>query len=74
MVEQIAKMVYSTAEAAEYLNISVQGIKHHLYVSCDLEPDGKIGRNLFFTLATLDKLKTQKRKPGRPLSASPPTD
>ena len=60
------KPIYSTAEAAEYLGISVQGLKHHIYVAKDLEPDGKIGRSLFFTQATLDILNDQKRQPGRP--------
>ena len=60
------KEIYSTKEAAEYLGLSVQGIKHHIYTSGDLVPDAKIGRNLVFTKATLDNFESQKRTPGRP--------
>lgn len=58
--------LYSTAEAARYLGLSVATVKYHIYQAKDLSPDTTIGRNLVFTQATLDAFAANKRSPGRP--------
>ena len=52
--------MYSTKEAAEYLGMTVAGIKYHLYVAKDLKPDKKIGQALVFLKSTLDEFKKRK--------------
>ena len=60
------KTIYSTKEAAQFLELSVQGVKHHIYNTKDLAPDGKIGQAIYFTRSNLESFKTIKRKAGRP--------
>lgn len=66
--------LYSTAEAAAYLGLSVIGLKHHLYTLKDLAPDHKIGHALVFTQATLDRFRQIKQIPGRRPAAKPASD
>jgi excisionase family DNA binding protein len=47
--------VFSTREAAKYLRVSVPTIKHHVYKTRRLVPDGRIGQNLLFNKETLDR-------------------
>lgn len=58
--------LYSTREAAAYLDIKLATLKHHLYVAKDLLPDGVIGKSLIFQRVTLDRFASLKRAPGRP--------
>lgn len=54
-------------EAAEYLGITVAGVKHHLYDVCDLEADDSISGVLIFYKESLDRWDEQvRRRPGRP--------
>jgi len=55
--------LYSTKEAAAYLNLSVSGVKHYVYIAKKLKPIKK-GNSLVFTQEQLDIL--SRRKPGRP--------
>jgi hypothetical protein len=57
---------YSTPEAAAYLGLSVSVVKHHIYQTKRLRPDGKVGKNMVFTKRTLDAFKGEARKGGRP--------
>ena len=66
--------LFSTAQAAEYLGLSVSSMKYHLYSAGDLTADIKVGQALLFTRETLDRFSENKRPPGRPKgSASLPT-
>ena len=62
-----ATKLYGIAEAAEYLELSISGLKYHLYPERDLCPIrvGK-GRTLVFTQKMLDFFLASRRKPGRP--------
>lgn len=53
--------MYTTAEAAEYLGLSVSAVKKHIYVIGDLAPDRTAGRTLLFSRATLDRFKRDGR-------------
>ena len=46
--------IFSTAEAADYLGITVSTLKYHLYEKGHLRPDRVIGDNLVFYQETLD--------------------
>jgi len=59
--------LYSTAEAAEYLGLSVSAVKYHVHVAGNLRPR-KIGGHLVFTLAHLEHFLDTRRGPGRPKS------
>jgi len=64
-----AEDLYSTAQAAQYLNVHVGTIKRHLYQTRLLKPSGKLGGRLFFTRDILDTFDAS-RPPsygGRPL-------
>ena len=66
--------LFSTAQAAEYLGLSVSSMKYHLYSANDLAADIKVGQALLFTRETLDRFAENKRPPGRPKgTASLPT-
>jgi len=58
---------YGIAEAAEYLGLSISGLKHHLYPERNLCPIrvGE-GRVLMFTQEMLDTFLANRRRPGRP--------
>jgi len=47
--------LYSTAEAAAYLGLTIDGVKYHVYQSRRLRPDKKVGHALIFTRETLDR-------------------
>lgn len=66
-METKAVKLYGITEAAEYLNLSVSGLKHHLYPEKDLCPIrvGE-GRVLVFTQDMLDRFQANRRPPGRP--------
>lgn len=61
--------IYTTAQAAKLLNLSISTVKYHLYVARDLKADLKAGHTLLFSRKTLDKFTANKRKPGRPKKA-----
>jgi len=63
----------STKEAAAYVGLSVQGLKHHLYQVKDLSADAKVGQTLIFRKSTLDAFLETKRSPGRPPSSAEPS-
>lgn len=58
------KELYTTAQAAEYLDLSISTVKYHVYQG-NLKPE-KPGHDLIFTKAMLDEFKQNKRGPGRP--------
>lgn len=57
--------IYSVAEAAEYLGLSVPAVKHHVYNTGTLVGTLK-GNSRVFTKAELDAWSAQRRGPGRP--------
>lgn len=57
--------LYSTAEAAEYLGLSLAAMKYHTHIAENLRPQ-KVGHSLVFTQAQLDEFLATRRKPGRP--------
>ncbi len=57
--------LYSTKEAAEYLELGVSAIKYHIHVAKNLHPL-KVGNSLVFTQEQLDEFKANRRSPGRP--------
>jgi len=58
------KNLYTTAQAAEYLDLSISTVKYHVYQG-NLKPE-KPGHDLIFTKAMLDEFNQNKRGPGRP--------
>ena len=58
--------LYTTATAAEYLDLSVSTIKYHLYTSGLLKADAHLGHTLVFFKETLDAFAEQERPTGRP--------
>ena len=62
--------LYSTAEAAAYLGLSVPAVKHHVYAAGTLKPE-KVGHSLVFTKAMLDEFNEGRRGPGRPRKEEP---
>ncbi len=58
------KKLYSTNEAAEYINFSVSALKYHIKQG-NIKPQ-KIGHSLVFTKSQLDNFMSEKRQPGRP--------
>jgi hypothetical protein len=64
--------IYTVRQAAEYLGLTVPTIKHHIYVSHTLVPDGQIGHNVIFYQGTLDAWAATRRGPGRPPDPKPP--
>jgi len=55
--------LFSTKEAAEYLGLHIQTLKHHIYKVGDLR--GRLlGKSLVFTQEELDQFKQVKRPPG----------
>jgi len=48
--------LFGTREAAEYLGISISGVKHHLYRTGKLRGEKK-GNGLIFRQSSLDTLK-----------------
>jgi hypothetical protein len=61
------KTTFSTAEAAEYLDMEVGALKNHIYRTGALKVEfpGR-GRTLIFKKADLDKFARERRPPGRP--------
>ncbi len=57
--------IYSVAEAADYLGLSVPAVKHHVYNTGTLLGTLK-GNSRVFTKAELDAWSAQRRGPGRP--------
>lgn len=57
-------------EAADYLGLSVAGVKHHLYVSRLLVADGKFGTQVALRRATLDAFRREPSHRGRPTPGS----
>lgn len=59
------KKLYSTAEAANYLGISVSALKYHIYFAEDIAGQ-LVGRTLVFTEDELEKFNNTRRPQGRP--------
>ncbi len=59
------KNLYSTKEAAEYLDLTVATLKYHVHKAGNITPR-KIGNSFVFTRAQLDQFKSQRRQQGRP--------
>ena len=57
--------LYSTAEAAEYLDLSLAAIKYHIYRARTLKAH-RVGNSLVFTQEQLDEFNKTRRPPGRP--------
>lgn len=57
--------IFSVAEAAQYLGVSVPAVKHHIYNTGTLRGTLK-GNSRVFTRAELDAWSAQRRGPGRP--------
>jgi hypothetical protein len=60
------KDLFSTAEAARYLGLSLATVKYHIHTMGNLKPDAKVGPALVFRRTTLDRFLKEKRGPGRP--------
>lgn len=58
--------IFDLKGAAAYLGLKPTSVKHHIYVTKTLRPDGKIGKSLIFTRSTLDAFMAIKRVAGRP--------
>jgi hypothetical protein len=58
-------MIYGTEQAAEYLGLSVPGVKYHVYTTKRLTPQ-LVGKSLVFTREQLDEFNATRRGPGRP--------
>ena len=65
--------IYTVRQAAAYLGLAEATIKHHIYVSHTLVPDGSIGRSVIFYQGTLDAWAATRRGPGRPPDPKPPS-
>lgn len=63
--ESEAKM-YETADAAEYLGITIDGLKYYINRAKTLKADGRVGRSLVFSKETLDTFNANRQGPGRP--------
>lgn len=57
--------LFSTAQAADYLGLSLSAIKYHVHKAGNLIPQ-RIGNSLVFTQEQLDHFKATRRRPGRP--------
>lgn len=57
--------LYSTAEAAQFLKMSIPALKYHIYEAKDIHPI-KVGNSLAFTQEELYRFQTVRRSPGRP--------
>ncbi len=57
--------IFSTVEAAKYLELSVSALKYHIYISKTIVPR-KVGNSYMFTQEQLDSFQSDRRKPGRP--------
>lgn len=66
----MSEKLYTTAEAAKYLGLSVSALKNHIYEVGDLHGH-KVGNVLLFTQAELDRFRREKRPRGRPPSSDP---
>lgn len=60
----MAEKLYDVKAAAEYLGLSRQGVKWHVYETKLLRGQ-LLGKTLVFTEAELDHFKTLDLKPGR---------
>lgn len=56
--------LYSTREAAQYLDLTESALKYHIYQG-NIKPQ-KVGHSLVFTQAQLDKFNKTRRPQGRP--------
>lgn len=55
---------YTVKQAAEYLGLTVDGVKYHLYKSRRLIGN-TVGRDVLFAREELDRFKALNLKPGR---------
>jgi hypothetical protein len=59
------KQLFSTAEAAEYLGISLSSMKYHVHIAGNVKGQ-LIGKTLVFTREELDRFEANRRPQGRP--------
>jgi hypothetical protein len=57
--------LYSTAEAAQELNMSIAALKYHIYTAKTLSGQ-LVGKSLVFTQDEIDRFQSVRRRPGRP--------
>lgn len=62
------KDIFSTKEAAKYLEMDFALFRYHLYEMKHLEPDYRVGNNLGFKKSTLDEFKRLYRSEGYTVS------
>jgi len=60
---------FTLAEAARYLGVHIQTLKHHLKYQQDLAPDARPGGVLLFRQETLDEFQKRRVPAGRPRRA-----
>ncbi len=61
--------VYTTAQGARLLGVSVATLRHHIYNTKKLAADFRAGNALFFkeeTLRSFDEIRSQRRSPRKP--------
>ena len=58
--------LYDLSGAAKYCRLARSTMKHHLYVTMDLQADGVLGGNLVFRQDTLDAFLRARTPIGRP--------
>jgi len=58
--------LYGTAEAAEYVGLSLSAFKYHIHIAKTIKPFQKIGHSLAFTQDQLDEFQIARRPQGRP--------
>jgi hypothetical protein len=57
--------LYSTQEAADYVGLSLQAMKYHVYIAKNITGQ-LVGNSRVFTQDELDQFKAEKRPQGRP--------
>lgn len=57
--------LFSTKDAAKYLNLSVPAVKYHIHQTSNLKGQ-LVGKTLVFTRADLDEFAKNRRPQGRP--------
>jgi excisionase family DNA binding protein len=64
-VTGVNERLFSTAEAAEYLGMSLDSFKYHVFRAGNITGQ-MVGNSLYFTKAQLDEFAAKKRGQGRP--------
>lgn len=61
--------LYSTKQAAQYLDLTESALKYHVYEARNLKPQ-KVGHSLVFIQEQLDEFQRTRRPQGRPRKES----